>query len=383
MDNQESKVVGVRFKEVGKIYYFDPDKMDIQPGEEVIVETVRGKEYGHVVVGPRWVQEKEVTQPLKKIIRRVTEEDRVQLVRNKEDEIEALDVCQRKTQEHHLPMKLVDVEYTFDRSKIIFYFTAEGRVDFRNLVKDLASIFRTRIELRQIGVRDEAKMIGGLGSCGRELCCATFLGDFETVSIKMAKEQNLSLNPNKISGICGRLMCCLKYENKNYEEQKKKMPRQGSRVKTPYGVGSVDNVNLLQELMIIKFADGKKEVVDLLNIERVDKETPLDPLQSKSPGPSQEIREAHEPVKRPNDKVTQKESKEQDKKPKDGRSKKNYRNKKKTSKIATSKTSEDNQAKNKPEADKAKTSNKKRRPNRKRIKKKDNDKPDRGKNENN
>ncbi len=273
------KVVGIRFKEVGKIYYFDPDDMDIKAGEQVIVETVRGQEYGDAVVGPRFIEPSEVNQPLKKIVRKATEEDREQVRRNEQDERDALKLCSDKVVEHKLPMKLVDVEYTFDRSKIIFYFTAEGRVDFRDLVKDLASVFRTRIELRQIGVRDEAKMIGGLGSCGRELCCSTFLGDFETVSIKMAKEQNLSLNPNKISGICGRLMCCLKYENETYELEKKRMPKEGSRVKTPFGVGSVDSVQLLQEKIVVKYADGKREIFALGEYERVDKQTPLDPME--------------------------------------------------------------------------------------------------------
>lgn len=275
----EVKVVGIRFKEVGKIYYFDPDDMEIKAGDQVIVETVRGKEYGTAVVGPRWISETEVNQPLRKIIRKSTKDDKDQLAKNRTDEKEALSACAKKVEEHRLPMKLVDVEYTFDRSKIIFYFTAEGRVDFRNLVKDLASVFRTRIELRQIGVRDEAKMIGGLGSCGRELCCSTFLGDFETVSIKMAKEQNLSLNPNKISGICGRLMCCLKYENATYEKLKKKMPREGTRVKTLFGVGVIDTVNLLQELIIVKFADGKKEIFTMEDVEKVEKTTPLDPME--------------------------------------------------------------------------------------------------------
>ena len=278
----EIKVVGIRFKEVGKIYYFDPDDLEIKAGDQVIVETVRGKEYGEAVVGPRWIGENEVNQPLRKIIRKATKEDRAQLARNRDDEREALAICANKVEEHRLPMKLVDVEYTFDRSKVIFYFTAEGRVDFRNLVKDLASVFRTRIELRQIGVRDEAKMIGGLGSCGRELCCSTFLGDFETVSIKMAKEQNLSLNPNKISGICGRLMCCLKYENATYEKLKKKMPREGTRVKTLFGVGVIDTVNLLQELIIVKFADGKREIFTVEDVDKVDKSTPLDPMEQSS-----------------------------------------------------------------------------------------------------
>lgn len=215
------RVVGVRFKQAGKIYYFDPSDLEIPVDSEIIVETVRGLEFGKVVISPRDVPEEDVVLPLKKVLRLATQEDIDQMNENNAKEIEAKDVCTAKIEEHDLPMKLIDVEYTFDGSKVIFYFTAEGRVDFRELVKDLASVFRTRIELRQIGVRDEAKMLGGIGSCGRVLCCASFLGDFEPVSIRMAKDQNLSLNPTKISGICGRLMCCLKYESEGYECHKK------------------------------------------------------------------------------------------------------------------------------------------------------------------
>lgn len=214
------KVVGVRFKKAGKIYYFDPDDIELEAGINVIVETARGLEFGEVVVGPKMVTEEEVVQPLKKVIRRATEEDFEHLEENRGKETRAFDIGLAKIAKHGLPMKLVDVEYTFDNAKIIFYFTADGRVDFRELVKDLAGVFKTRIELRQIGVRDEAKMIGGLGPCGRSLCCVTFLGDFEPVCIRMAKEQNLSLNPTKISGICGRLMCCLKFETELYREEK-------------------------------------------------------------------------------------------------------------------------------------------------------------------
>lgn len=213
-------VVGVRFKQAGKIYYFDPGEIELTPGDQVIVETVRGIEHGQVMVGAKEVPAEEVTQPLKKVLRLATEEDRAQIEENRQREKRAFTIFQEKVAAHKLEMKLVDVEYTFDRSKIVFYFTADGRVDFRELVKDLAGVFRTRIELRQIQVRDEAKMLGGLGPCGRALCCATFLGDFEPVSIKMAKEQNLSLNPTKISGICGRLMCCLRYESEAYREAK-------------------------------------------------------------------------------------------------------------------------------------------------------------------
>lgn len=212
------KVVGVRFKEAGKIYYFAPGNIEITQGEAVIVETARGVEYGDVVLGPKEVDEAEIIQPLKEVIRKATAEDKLIVDENSLKEKEAFAICLEKIAKHDLPMKLIDVEYTFDRKKVIFYYTAPGRVDFRELVKDLASVFRTRIELRQIGVRDEAKMIGGLGPCGRGLCCATFLGDFAPVSIKMAKKQSLSLNPSKISGVCGRLMCCLRYEHEVYEE---------------------------------------------------------------------------------------------------------------------------------------------------------------------
>lgn len=214
------EVVGVRFKPAGKIYYFSTANLELNVHDHVIVETARGVEYGQCVLGPRMVSEKELVQPLKPVIRKATPEDELIVSANRQKEREAFDICLKKIAAHELPMKLIDVEYTFDGNKIIFSFTAEGRVDFRELVKDLAAVFRTRIELRQIGVRDEAKMLGGIGSCGRVLCCSTFLGDFEPVSIRMAKDQKLSLNPTKISGICGRLMCCLKYENGVYEEEK-------------------------------------------------------------------------------------------------------------------------------------------------------------------
>jgi cell fate regulator YaaT (PSP1 superfamily) len=217
-------VVGVRFKEAGKVYYFDPGELDLKPGNAVIVETARGVEFGEIVVGPKLVPDDQIVAPLKKVIRVATAEDHRQVAENQKKARRAFDVGLAKIAAHGLPMKLIDVEYTFDNNKIIFYFTAEGRVDFRELVRDLASVFRTRIELRQIGVRDEAKMLGGLGPCGRSLCCATFLGDFEPVSIRMAKEQNLSLNPTKISGICGRLMCCLKYECTAYHGARDETP---------------------------------------------------------------------------------------------------------------------------------------------------------------
>ena len=213
------EIIGVRFKKAGKIYYFDPGNLTITTDDHVIVETVRGIEYGDVVIANKRVDEEDVVLPLKKVIRVADEHDHRTVAENEQQTVEAFEVCSKKIDEHKLDMNLVDVEYTFDRNKIIFYFTADGRVDFRNLVKDLASVFKTRIELRQIGVRDEAKMLGGIGPCGRMLCCSTFLGDFEPVSIKMAKDQNLSLNPAKISGLCGRLMCCLKYENDMYEDE--------------------------------------------------------------------------------------------------------------------------------------------------------------------
>lgn len=215
-------VAGVRFKPAGKIYYFDCPDMEIKAGDDVIVETVRGIECGNVAIGRREINENDLVLPLKTVLRKATEDDIEVFEKNKQREIEAMEICKQKVKEHKLPMRLIDVEYTFDMGKIIFYFTAEGRVDFRELVKDLAAIFKTRIELRQIGVRDEAKMLGGMGTCGRVLCCNCFLGEFEPVSIRMAKEQNLSLNPTKISGICGRLMCCLKYESELYESGKGK-----------------------------------------------------------------------------------------------------------------------------------------------------------------
>ncbi|CAM4205177.1 MULTISPECIES: PSP1 domain-containing protein [Bacillus] len=253
-------VVGVRFKKAGKVYYFDPNQFDISENEFVIVETVRGIEYGKVVITKKQVDENDVVLPLKKVIRIANENDRTIVEENKHAAKEAYQVCQQKVGEHNLDMKLVDVEYTFDRNKIIFYFTADGRIDFRELVKDLAAIFRTRIELRQIGVRDEAKMLGGIGPCGRMLCCSTFLGDFEPVSIKMAKDQNLSLNPAKISGLCGRLMCCLKYENDEYEAAKEQLPDLDQRIQTPHGTGRVIGLNILERLIQVELVDKERIV---------------------------------------------------------------------------------------------------------------------------
>ncbi|GGA48697.1 MULTISPECIES: PSP1 domain-containing protein [Psychrobacillus] len=252
------KVVGVRFKKAGKIYYFDPVDFALEKDDYVIVETARGVEYGKVVVPIKQVGEHDVVLPLKQVVRPSTEKDRIQVEENRLESVQALALGTEKILERALEMKLVDVEYTFDRNKIIFYFTAEGRVDFRDLVKDLASVFRTRIELRQIGVRDEAKMLGGIGPCGRMLCCSTFLGDFEPVSIKMAKDQNLSLNPSKISGLCGRLMCCLKYENDEYEEAREQMPDIGDRIETPDGFGRVVSMNILERVLRIELNDPQR-----------------------------------------------------------------------------------------------------------------------------
>lgn len=252
-----SKVVGVRFKKAGKIYYFDPGDLNLEAESDVVVETARGIEFGEVVVGTTNIPEEEVVAPLKRVLRRVTEEDRRQLQENRDKEARAFQVGLDKIAAHGLPMKLVGVEQTFDGNKIIFYFTADGRIDFRELVKDLAAVFRTRIELRQIGVRDEAKMMGGLGCCGRELCCSTWLSDFASVSIRMAKDQNLSLNPTKISGICGRLMCCLKYENDTYEMAREEFPEVGSRVITPEGEGKVTGINIFKKTIAVELQESK------------------------------------------------------------------------------------------------------------------------------
>ncbi|MBQ3129178.1 MAG: stage 0 sporulation family protein [Clostridia bacterium] len=246
------EVVGIRFKEVGKIYYFDPLDIKFSKGDHAIVETVRGIECGEVAMENREIDDEEIIKPLKPIIRLATEEDLKIVETNKKKEKEAFEICLKKIAAHKLDMKLVDVEYTFDGSKVLFYFTSDGRVDFRELVKDLASVFRIRIELRQIGVRDESKMKGGLGICGRPFCCNSFLGDFQPVSIKMAKEQGLSLNPTKISGTCGRLMCCLKYEQNAYEHLLHVTPKVGAIVDTPQGKGTVVEVNLLKGILKIR-----------------------------------------------------------------------------------------------------------------------------------
>lgn len=250
-----TEVIGIRFKSVGKVYYFSPDGKSLKLGDRVIVETARGFECGEVVLENRNISDKRIVTPLKPVIRIASEDDVKTVEQNKVREKEAFDICNTKILKHKLKMKLVEVEYTFDNNKILFYFTADGRVDFRELVKDLAAVFKTRIELRQIGVRDESKMLGGLGICGRPFCCATFLGEFQPVSIKMAKEQGLSLNPTKISGTCGRLMCCLKYEQDAYEELLSITPKQGAIVKTPDGKGMVVDANLLTGNLKVRLDD--------------------------------------------------------------------------------------------------------------------------------
>ena len=245
-------IIGVRFKNVGKVYYFDPGDLEIEKGQNVIVETARGVECGEVALGKREIDEKNIVSPLKQVIRVATKDDIVTVEENTRKESEAFRICVQKIADHKLDMKLVDVEYTFDGGKILFYFTSDGRVDFRELVKDLAAVFRARIELRQIGVRDEAKMLGGIGICGQVFCCSRFLGDFQPVSIKMAKEQGLSLNPVKISGSCGRLMCCLKYEQDAYEDLIKNTPRVGSLVKTPDGDGIIVEISLLTGMLKVR-----------------------------------------------------------------------------------------------------------------------------------
>ena len=257
------KVVGVKFKDTGKAYFFAPGKHNPEVGEEVIVETSRGLEFGKVSMSVREITEEEIVSPLKQIVRIATDNDKAQVQKNKKKEQEAFGICEEKIAAHNLDMKLVDVEYTFDGNKILFYFTAEGRVDFRELVKDLAAVFRTRIELRQIGIRDEAKMLGGIGICGRSLCCSTYLDGFHPVSIKMAKEQGLSLNPTKISGNCGRLMCCLKYEQNCYDEFSKIAPSVGAVVSTPNGKGIVQSTTILKGIAKVKLeGDGEAQVQD-------------------------------------------------------------------------------------------------------------------------
>ncbi|MCI9316170.1 MAG: stage 0 sporulation family protein [Lachnospiraceae bacterium] len=268
------RVIGVRFRTAGKVYYFDPGKLDIKKNDHVIVETARGIEYGTVVGDPKEEEDDKVVQPLKAVLRVATPKDDEQEANNKQREKEAFKICLEKIRKHNLQMKLIDAEYTFDNNKVLFYFTADGRIDFRELVKDLASVFKTRIELRQIGVRDETKILGGIGICGRPLCCHTHLSEFAPVSIKMAKEQNLSLNPTKISGVCGRLMCCLKNEEETYEELNRRLPNVGDFVTTDDGhKGEVHSVNVLRQLVkVVVDVDDEKEIqeyrVDQLRFKR-------------------------------------------------------------------------------------------------------------------
>lgn len=272
------KVVGVRFKKAGKIYYFNPGHIDVPFNDFVIVETARGVEFGHVVIGPKEISEDDIVAPLKDVLRVATDEDFDINRENKKKALDAMEICKAKIIEHELVMNLIDVEYTFDRNKVIFYFTADGRVDFRNLVKDLAAIFKTRIELRQIGVRDEAKMLGGIGPCGKETCCKQFLGEFQPVSIKMAKEQSLSLNPTKISGLCGRLMCCLKYEQETYEEILERMPDLGTIVKTEKGVGTVvETYTLLENVKVRVKLEDKSEELMIFHLREIEDTGKVDP----------------------------------------------------------------------------------------------------------
>lgn len=280
-------IIGVRFRQAGKVYYFDPGKNQLERGQHVIVETAKGVEYGLVVLPNQEMPEEKIVAPLKGIIRVATEKDDDAEKKNREKEKEAFQICLEKIAKHGLEMKLIDAEYTFDNNKLLFYFTADGRIDFRELVKDLASVFRTRIELRQIGVRDETKIRGGIGICGRALCCHSYLSDFAPVSIKMAKEQNLSLNPTKISGVCGRLMCCLKNEEEAYEELNSRLPNVGSRVKTPEGLtGEVQSVSVLKQRV--------KVVVNLENDEKEVRDYQVDELKFRTGGPKGRIQARHE-----------------------------------------------------------------------------------------
>lgn len=285
-----TRVIGVRFRPAGKIYYFAPGKFHIRQGDKVIVETARGIEFGTVVTGPKEVKDEEVMQPLKSVIRIATEEDKRAEEKNREKEKEAFEICLEKIRKHNLDMKLINAEYTFDNNKVLFYFTADGRIDFRELVKDLAAVFRTRIELRQIGVRDETKIRGGLGICGRPLCCHTYLSEFAPVSIKMAKEQNLSLNPTKISGVCGRLMCCLTNEEETYEELNSRLPAIGDTVTTNEGLkGEVQSVSVLRQLV--------KVVVTLENDEKEIREYKVDELKFRPRKRKNDVRLSKEEMK--------------------------------------------------------------------------------------
>ena len=276
------KIIGVQFQTNGKMYYFDSEGIDAKTGDYVIVDTVRGNDLGEVVMGTRDTNEDSWQTPLKKVVRMASEQDIQHGKENRQKEKEAFAICQKKILEHKLEMKLVSVEYAFDNSKILFFFTANGRVDFRSLVKDLASVFKMRIELRQIGVRDEAKMLGGLGPCGRPICCGTFLDQFQPVSIKMAKEQNLSLNPTKISGVCGRLMCCLKYEQEHYEETRKRMPKIGRDVITPDGNGPVTDLNIVKETVFVRLTNGDTSEIKEYALEDIVRQSDPHPNQEQN-----------------------------------------------------------------------------------------------------
>lgn len=283
------KIIGVRFRNVGKVYFFNPKDFEVKSGDHVIVETARGVEFGQVVLGPKEVADDQVVQPLKDVIRIATPKDHSKEENNRKKEKEAFEICQQKIRNHDLEMKLINVEYTFDNNKVLFYFTADGRIDFRELVKDLAAVFKTRIELRQIGVRDETKILGGIGICGRALCCHTYLSEFAPVSIKMAKEQNLSLNPTKISGVCGRLMCCLKNEQETYEYLNKKLPNNGDIVTTPEGIkGEVQSVSVLRQLV---------KVVIEVNDEKEVREYPAEELKFRSKGKKDKAKVSKEEMK--------------------------------------------------------------------------------------
>ena len=297
-------VIGVRFKKAGKVYYFDPGDLWPRPGQNAVVETARGIEFGEVVTAPRAISDDQIVAPLKKVIRIATEEDEQRAAFNEKREQEAFAICQEKVARHKLEMKLVSVEYTFDNSKIIFYFTANGRVDFRELVKDLAGVFKMRIELRQIGVRDEAKMLGGLGPCGRHICCGAFLGDFQPVSIKMAKEQNLSLNPTKISGQCGRLMCCLKYEQDTYEQTLKRVPKVGKDIVTPDGTGVIVEINAIRERVKVRIRVGDDDSFEV-------REYSMDDVRRLGPEDQPAVREnRNQPDRRQNRKAAEAEAAE-------------------------------------------------------------------------
>ena len=284
------KVIGVRFRTAGKIYFFDPLNFEIKKGDHVIVETARGIEYGTVMSDPRMVEDDKVVQPLKPVIRVATSRDTEQEESNRQKEKEAFKVCLEKIHAHNLDMKLIDAEYTFDNNKVLFYFTADGRIDFRELVKDLASVFKTRIELRQIGVRDETKMLGGIGICGREMCCCTFLNHFAPVTLRMARDQGVALNPSKLNGACGRLMCCLQFEKEVYEDSIKRLPKVGKRVRTPLGIGIVSDVELVSEVISVKFTNEESTEIQKYKWEEIEKlnpdigEKPCDKCPAKNQG---------------------------------------------------------------------------------------------------